>query len=247
MTPQITMQQFTIVILAMSCSMITGCVIPGGGLERIEAYARPDLVDKLKVLHVGAELAQGAGYPITRKIGITSEHLTDDLKPNVSVDGLPMVSAFLPPFRTEYLGPRLNRYDWRIVTGVSEQDRFEPNVIDPKVELKVGDKVYIGGFPFYYHYWSQKDFLRQKPLVIETTVVELNSKGREWGGLVLVKAPVAWYNGFSGGPAAIIDDSGTIRVWGTMIGYLFRWKDWNGLEFVLCVAPLPRDFMDNRH
>lgn len=230
--------------IAILCSILWACRQPDIGMTRMLSASRMDLADRLKVLHVNSEYGKASGYPLTSTIGVSSEHQFDERASNAAVDGRPMLSTYIPPYRVPNSGPRRGKNDWRILVGVSGLERFELNVIDPNVELKVGDKVYLGGFPLVYRDYSAKEFLRMKPLVIEGTLVELDSKDKDWEGLVLVRVPPAEYGGFSGGPAAVIDDEGTIRVWGTIVRQGYRSLGWFQRDYVLCVAPLPRDFMD---
>lgn len=238
--------RYALLLSAGLCFFSTACRRPDDGLNNMLTAARPELVDRLKVLHVTGDLGNKAsGYPVSKTMGVTSSHLVDGSSSTVAVDGRPMIAALCMPYRSfNETKPVPSRKDWRILGNVQNSERFEPNVIDPKVDLKIGGKVYLGGFPLVYRKCTPKEFLRMKPLVLEGTIVELDAKQEEWSGLVLVQVPEARYGGFSGGPAAVIDDAGNIRVWGTIVHQGYLSYGWFHREYVLCVAPLPRDFMD---
>jgi len=64
--------------------------------------------------------------------------------------------------------------------------------------------------------------------------------------LVDVEVPAMDYGGFSGGPAAILDDMGHVRVWGVIVrqGWIVdRSPPWR-LRFVIKLARLPQEAMD---
>jgi hypothetical protein len=198
---------------------------------------RPAAVYGLQVLHVGSEFGTAAGYPLTERLAVTSAHLLARRSPVAAVEGAPMLAGNLPA-RVE-----LNRHeldpveDWVLLAAT--EDRFRPNDIDPGFRPTPDQAVLLGGFPLVGRKYTRRQFWDIPPMVIEGKALDEHACSDPWKGLVLVEVPQAAYGGFSGGPAACIDDAGRIVVWGTIVAQGYYGGDGNPRRYVLGVAPLP--------
>ncbi len=94
-------------------------------------------------------------------------------------------------------------------------DRFEPNVIDPHVELKRGDLVFLAGFYGEKRPYDSVAFLSRTPKIVIGRV--LTASRGPGAGLVQIDVPLRDYRGMSGGPVAIVDEDGIVRVWGVVV------------------------------
>jgi hypothetical protein len=202
-----------------------------------------ELARELRVLHVGAEVGEAAGYPITPRMVISSGHQFANRIRAAAVDGRPMlVGNFverMPMNRSDFA----TREDWVVLLGTA--DRFVPNLIDPTARPEPGERVVLGGFFLAGKRFTRRDFWQIPPAVIEGTVIDAATRSEDQVGLVLIDVPAGRYDGFSGGPAACHDTEGALRVWGTIVyqGYV---DDHGVRRYVLGAAPLPDDIRDRR-
>jgi len=204
--------------------------------------SQPAFANDLRVLHVGAEIGEAAGYPITSRMVISSGHQFADRIRAAAVDAVPMLvgnfAERMPMNRSDFP----TREDWVVLLGMV--DRFAPNIIDPTVRPQPGDRVVLGGFFLAGKKFTRMDFWQMSPAAIEGKVVDGDRRSDDQVGLILVEVPEGRYDGFSGGPAACRDANGDLRVWGTTVyqGYL----EYGSRRYVLGVAPLPADVQDRR-
>ena len=94
-------------------------------------------------------------------------------------------------------------------------DRFEPNVIDPHVELSRGDLVFLAGFYGEKRPYDSVAFLSRTPKTVVGRV--LTASRGPGAGLVQLDVPLRDYRVMSGGPVAIVDEDGIVRVWGVVV------------------------------
>lgn len=119
-------------------------------------------------------------------------------------------------------------------------DRFEHNVIDPNVELRRGDRAFLAGFYGEKAPYDCVAFLSRTPKIVVGRV--LTASRGPGAGLVSIEVPRRDYRGMSGGPAAIVDEHGIVRVWGVVIQGGLVW-DSQDLVFrhIELVARIPAD------
>ena len=226
-------------LCAVLCAL--GCT-PGIRAKLLEQAQRPSgSIPELKILHVAAEFGEGAGYAITPKMVIASGHQFANRTRAAAVEGAPMLVGNF----ADRVGLDRNqltpRDDWVVLLGM--RDRFEPNLIDPMARPEPGQRVLLGGFFLAGRNFRRKEVRQLRPSIIEGTAVDAASVSDEQAGLVLVEVLEGRYDGFSGGPAACVDQRGQVRVWGTIVyqGYLHQE---GALRYVLGVAPLPEDLRE---
>ena len=167
------------------------------------AVVRRDLV--VLPTYAGGPLTS---FPVGPRTVMTAAHGIN-LQPIISVGGVPMTHLCAYRNRDLISGAR------DMADMHSTIDRFEPNIIDPHVELKRGDRVFLAGF-----YGEKKPYdsvgLLSRTAKIVVGRVLTASRGPD-AGLVQIEVPLRNYRGMSGGPAAIVDDDGMVRVWGVAI------------------------------
>ncbi len=197
----------------------------------------------LRVLHVGAEVAWGAGYAISPEFVISSAHEFREQSRAATVEGTPMmVGNFLNRAHLDREG-LAHREDWVVLCGPEGQ--FTPNVIDPAYRPKPGERVILGGFFLVDKEYTQDEYLRVPPDFVQGVVVDGPTGRDELAGLVFVKVPATPYNGFSGGPAACVGEDGQLRVWGTIVWQGYVHSGWFA-PYALGIAPLPADVLTRR-
>lgn len=228
----------------LSCAVLCalGCT-PGIRAKLLEHAQRPSgSIPELKILHVAAEFGGGAaGYPISPMMVIASGHQFADRIRAAAVEGAPMLVgnyADRVALNRNHLAPR---DDWVVLVGM--RDRFEPNLIDPRARPEPGQRVLLGGFFLAGRNLTRKEVRQLRPSIIEGTAVRAASVSEEQAGLVLIEVLEGRYDGFSGGPAACVDQRGQVRVWGTIV-YQGRLDQEGALRYVLGVAPLPEDLRE---
>lgn len=162
-----------------------------------------------------------SGFPVSERNVLAAAHAFREWNKVAAVQGEPM-TALLPPSLESIQMER----DWLQLCAT--RDRFQPNVIDPEVALSNGDPVIIGGFPAPKQPYDPFAHALAKPTIVEGHVLPEIPEMRD-RSILRVEIPAGEYCGFSGGPAAIIDPRGIIRVWGIAVaGYNARdnWPPW---------------------
>jgi len=169
---------------------------------------------------------------------VATGHQFVDRTPVAAVEGWPLFvgnSATRRKLDREQLAPR---DDWVVL--LSFVDKFESNPIAPEARPNPGQRVLLGGFFLYDREYTRREFWNIPAAVIAGTVVAPDTCSQDQQGLVLVEVPERRYDGFSGGPAAVLDDQENLAIWGTIVyqGYCTVKR---AQRYVLGVAPLPKD------
>lgn len=152
-----------------------------------------------------------SGFPVSARNAVCSGHTFKNWFDVAAVRAIPMF-AWLPD--QSRLESQPWEKDW--VQLSASRDRFKPNIIDPAVTLRVGDTVLIGG---YRSHAPRNDPLRHAsaaPEIVTGHLISVAGDGSE-PEIVQVEVPPGDYRGFSGGPAAVVDPDGIIRVWGVCV------------------------------
>lgn len=220
--------------------MLSGCA----SLYRsppTDLATRPDLADKLHVLHVSSDHQNASGYAVRNSVVVSAAHLFENGPPFGAVSGQPAILGTTPERAALDRNALPPVDDWLILSVLGE--KFTPNNVDPAYRPQRGEKVYLGGFLMA----DARSATREEFLAMDPVIIEGESLGGpvEWPcyqGLWLVAVPLGSYDGYSGGPAACMDGAGQLKVWGTIVRYgpfvdglLPRWS--------VAIAPLPPEVM----
>ena len=205
---------FCTLCLVVSCSDSKECLAPTIPASR--AFAGGGGIQVALVVNNSL----GSGTPIAPDLVITSAHVFDHSGPIAAVDGYPMRPFDLR--RTIFDRSRDVRDDWVILK--STKDRFKTNTIDPTLTLHAGERVYLAGYSQSLAPHDPAQFGDYLPGVVEGVIADSNCLLPCPDGVVPVRVEHGEYLGMSGGPAAIADDQGNIRVWG-IIAKLFHQRE----------------------
>jgi hypothetical protein len=193
---------------------------------------------ELQVLPVYTDGFSSA-FPIDSRRAIMADHALYFGCSFVAVRGMPMHCVN---------GPRLGgdvralppARDWVIIRA--KQDRFAPNIIDGCTPLLPGHVVFLGGYPADppSSYVDPLWHAQRSPSIVVGRVI---GESQREPGVVEVEVPQrANYIGMSGGPAAIVDADGNVRVWGVIVWFGYR-GNVLGFRSYLKVARLPPDIL----
>ncbi len=217
---------------------LTGCTAlrPPKPQTPAEAEALKIIQKDLQVLPI-FDFTGSSAFPISRRNAVMAAHARHSASDVVCAAGSPMVApqnigTF--PHNTSIAPEK----DWVIIHA--REDRFNPNIIDPTVKLSVGDLVFIGGFPVKppVNNFDPVEHAQRKPEFVMGRVLT-SSISDGGGGMVWLLGPPGDFHGCSGGPAAIVDESGQVRVFGDFtLGY------WIPFGQLLGVTRLPQSALD---
>lgn len=228
-------------IRVFACLLLWACAGCAAWRAPRADLLRPAAAYGLRVLHVGSETSTAAGYALTETMAVTSAHLLADCWPVAAVEGAPMragnLPARLPIDRHAHPSPD----DWVLLAAATPL--FRPNRIDPDFRPQAGQTVLIGGFPLVGLRYTRRQFWDISPMVVEGQSLGERPYAGWRKGLYLIDVPSAAYNGFSGGPAACLDEDGRPVVWGTVVLQGFHLRFGEPLRYVLAIAPLPADLL----
>lgn len=184
------------------------------------------------------DMGGSSGFPVTKRNLVMAAHARSG--------NTELVSAAAAPIRASQKAGRIMRKtpvepqaDWLVITGL--QDRYQPNIIDPTVELHAGDLVYFGGFPIRppdYNFDPVEHAQRKPEIFTARVLTPLYSK--DGPCMVWLSGPTRDLHGCSGGPAAIVDKLGQVRVFGV---FTYGYEVPFGLPKILGITRLPsKDF-----
>ena len=219
-------------VFVLAAAFVCGCSARTPGEPQIN---RPE---QLCVLHVAGEYGGAAGYPVSPSWVIASSHQFAGRPAIAAVEGEPMMVGNFPirfKLDRDQLAPQ---DDWLVLFGTKK--RFTPDLIDPSITLAPDDRVLLGGFFLADKQVSRRQYWRIPPRVIQGRLIGIGLEGTEMRGLMLVEVPYGDYGGFSGGPAAKVDESGRPRIWGTCVRQGFVRVGF-GRRYAIGVARLPED------
>ncbi len=194
---------------------VPGCLAPTEKQVRSANGEDPlRIVERqLVVLPVFAASAS-SGFPISTRNVMAAGHALNDGLRVAAVRGEPMLTLM----QAGVPAPPPER-DFAVLYGTHE--RFQPNILDGAVELEPGDVVYFGGYRGETYPYDARPFIFRKPEIVIGRVIE--NIDAPHGRLVAVEVPYGVYRGFSGGPAAILDDENQVRVFGVTAVAGGRW------------------------
>lgn len=241
----------TIAVLQFFCGCASGIRFTQQELNQLELARK-----ELKVLPVYA-VGHGAGFPISRRNAISAAHtFMDSARQDHSVAGhldcviaavagRPMLAQW--PHAAADLSTLPPQRDWVVL--MATVDRFEPNEIDSTIIPREGEMVVLGGFPMPKGTTAQESpaqLTDRAPVIVAGRVLQMSDSTN--GELVEVEvSPLEREGrGFSGGPAATVDDKGNVRVWGVIVRGGWRWTPRPVLRrvFALTIARLSQSDFD---
>jgi hypothetical protein len=180
-----------------------------------------------------------SGFPVSSRNVVCAAHAHWSAFPLAAVKGRPM---FVVPGDAE-LHDRPQERDWTCM--YSTTNRFTPNLIDGTVELRAGDRVVFGGFRASE---ASRDPIEHMGRCPEILLGRVLSPQISVDSTSIVEIEVPWgdYHGFSGGPAAIVDENGQLRVWGVVVRVGWVWNPLRSFcrRSVLKAARMPQGVLD---
>jgi len=200
-----------VVLSLLIASSLMGCA-PGSMFLSKSTVGGHTPERTLKVVHVVSEMHLLAGFPRTREEYITAANEIQPLLVGV-VDGFPMVAKGVPRDESGSVPA-----PWAILTGRGYATT--PNIIDPGQSVAPGDTVLVGGFARPSEGMTAIEYLDVGPSVISGRVLESHIDNADTPARYFVSAPDGEYGGFIGGPAALFNADGNLRVWGVIV----RWE-----------------------
>ncbi len=182
-------------------------------------------------------------FPINSQIAVTAAHCISASCALVAVRGEPATTSV---YSKDYINKLAHDRDFVFVHPTRTE--FHPNLIDTSVVLRRGDAVYFGGYPAI----SGKegfDGVRHAQRSPEFFVGHVIGPvvGDSSPNLIWIEVPWRDYHGCSGGPAAVVDANGNIRVWGVVVrvGLIGDAQPPGGLRFAIGIARLPQSVLDH--
>jgi len=203
----------TLLIALMGAAVLSGCAAlkPPTPQTPAEVEALRIAERDLQVVPI-FDLSGSSGFPVTKRNVIMAAHALSGNTEQVSAGASPM-SAPQSQGSIARKTPVAPQDDWVLIRGL--QDRFKPNIIDPTVELRAGDMVFIGGFPVCppVNNYDPVEHAQRKPEIFSARVLT-PWYSNDGPCMVWLSGPTRDLHGCSGGPAAIVDKLGQVRVFG---------------------------------
>jgi hypothetical protein len=174
------------------------------------------------------EGAVGAGFPYARRRVITAAHGLHGLKGPIKVDG--QIMRVEEAYRARIQVNPPDEQDWVVLTAPDA--RFAPDRFAPRDWMpRAGQRVRVGGFQ--HQHWLprvqfpgnpedyERAFNAAAPVYVEGVILDralFNEAIPDQ--LFWIKVPKGDYRGFSGGPAAILEEkSGEPLIVGAMVAF----------------------------
>lgn len=186
-----------------------------------------------------------SGFPISQSNVLIAAHALYEGCSIVAVAGAPFRAS---PASQKFLTGLPPEWDWALVRGATTE--LSPNILDGRVTLRYGDVVFIGGIKKKGFGWSNPEsegilHALRKPEVIAGRIVR-PSVTNNGPIIVEVAVPYGDYHGYSGGPAAILDSNGHVRVWGVVVeqGWTTDCSKSGQRVFALRIARIPQQLVD---
>lgn len=209
-------------------ALCVGSAVALVGCARPKLTSRPPIcarraIDPRAGLHVAfvANNDYNSGTPVARDMLVAAAHCFDDTGPLAAVDGYPVQARHHSEVRPN--SARDVRDDWMILE--SARNRFVPNNIDPTIALEADQRVYVAGYRAADLPADLTRMIEFPPRLVEGRVMDAAFSSDCPDGVVPIRVANGDYMGFSGGPAAVVDDSGNVRVFG-LIARLYYRREW---------------------
>jgi hypothetical protein len=186
-----------LILIVAQLACVTGCAA--------HRPIRPPGAEQLEVVHVRLPRGQQSGIPISGALVLTAAHGFFENQAVAAVEGIPMRVCMNNKCAGREDVPRLN--DWVALGTLPLDALFSPNRIDPHIDVKPGDEVWIGGFP---QSSFGPDFWDTPATVVSGRVVDFHSPNPLSQGLVWVEVNEMEFHGMSGGPAALATPNGPV-------------------------------------
>lgn len=186
-------------------------------LPQIQAIRAIESGNGLHVAFV-ANNDYGSGTPITATTVIASAHGFDDSGPIAAVDGYPMKARHISESSPN--PSRRVQDDWMILE--STRARFKCNDTCPNVSLAAGRRVLVAGYRASELPYDLKRLGEFTPELVEGRVMDRRTSTHCPNAVVPIRVPHGDYIGFSGGPAAVVDPTGAIQVFGIIVELRYR-------------------------
>lgn len=174
------------------------------GCARNEGLGRV-LGDELYVCRVRTSGESLSGIPLAANVVATwRDPARTDLDVAV-VDSVPMNDCTSEYPSVE--GPQFASKTWRILR--SSRSRFESNRTRPDLRLAPGQRVLLAGFDASPNDYGKSAYWMRPAKLVEGEIRLVGNDGE-----IQINAPLGNYQGFVGGPVAILDSTGTVTVFG---------------------------------
>lgn len=170
------------------------------------------------------EGSYGAGFPYTESRVITAAHGLHELRGPIKVDG--HVMRVEKAYRSRVRPNPPNEEDWVVLAASGSH--FKPNRFAREWEPQTGQRVRVGGF---LRHWMKRveaagpkaygrAFNAAPPDFVEGAILDRALFEDQIPEQVFwMKVPKGDYHGLSGGPAAILDESGEPLIVGVMVAF----------------------------
>ncbi len=202
-----------VLFAVLSAAALSGCAAlkPPTPQTPAEAEALKIIERDLQVVPI-FDTSGSSGFPVSKRNVVMAAHALSGNTEQVSAGAAPMrIPQSQGWIRRKK--PVQSQDDWIVIRGL--QDRFKPNIIDPTVELRAGDLVFIGGFPVRppVNNYDSVEHAQRKAEIFTARVVtpEYSNDGP---CMVWLSGPTRDLHGCSGGPVAIVDKLSQVRVFG---------------------------------
>jgi hypothetical protein len=224
----------TLLLGAHGCCGAAGHPADSAGDAAALAIAQRELV--VLPVFIGAG---SSGFPISSRNVVCAAHALRSGFTLAAVKGRPMLAV--PS--DAVLENRPPERDWTFIFATT--NRFTPNLIDGTVELRAGDRVVFGGFRQSEASHDPVEHMGRCPEILLGRVLSPQISV-DSTSIVEVEVPWADYHGFSGGPVAIVDENGQLRVWGVVVtgGWVWGRSSFFCPRFVLKAARMPQGVLD---